>query len=85
MMRKRFDGVSGFSLPTERESWVSPALRLLAAFIASRNDPKSKAFRARLQAAGKATKLALKACDRKLLKILNAMVSDERNYEKQAA
>jgi transposase len=35
-----------------------------------------KALRARLQAAGKAAKLALTACARKLLTILNAMVRD---------
>ena len=44
-----------------------------------------KAFRARLQAAGKPIKLALTACARKLLTILNAMMKNEQNYVKQAA
>ena len=56
----------------------------LAAFIASRYDPKMKAFRARLQAAGKPVKPALTACARKRLTILNAMFRDEKNYAKQA-
>lgn len=56
----------------------------LAAFIASRFDPTLKAFRARLEAAGKATKLALTACARKLLTILNAMLRDGKDYVKQA-
>lgn len=56
----------------------------LAAFIASRYDPMMKAFRARLQAAGKPVKLALTACDRKLLTILNAMEKSGQNYLKQA-
>lgn len=56
----------------------------LAAFIASRYDPMMKAFRARLQAAGKPVKLALTACARKLLTILNAMVKSDQNDMKQA-
>ena len=54
-------------------------------FIASRYDTMMKAFRARLQAAGKPIKLALTACARKLLTILNAMMKNEQNYVKQAA
>lgn len=56
----------------------------IAAFIASRYDPAMKAFRARLQAAGKPLKLVLTACARKLLTILNAMLRDGQNYRKQA-
>lgn len=52
----------------------------LAAFIASRCDPIFKAFRQRLQDAGKATKLAITACARKLLTILNAMFRDQAEY-----
>ena len=55
----------------------------LAAFIASRYDPMMKAFRTRLQDAGKPTKLALTACARKLLTILNAMMKSGQNYVKQ--
>lgn len=57
----------------------------IAAFIASRYDPMMKAFRTRLQAAGKAVKLALTACARKLLTILNAMEKSGKNYVKQQA
>ena len=56
----------------------------LAAFIASRHDPMMKAFRARLQAAGKPIKLALTACARKLLTIINAMIRHGKDYEKHA-
>lgn len=56
----------------------------LAAFIASRYDPRLKAFRARLQAAGKPFKLAIIACARKLVTILNAMLRDGTDYAKQA-
>ena len=55
----------------------------IAAFIASRYDPMMKAFRTRLQAAGKAVKLALTARARKLLTILNAMMKSGQNYVKQ--
>jgi transposase len=57
----------------------------IAAFIASRYDPAMKAFRARLEAAGKPFKLALTACARKLLTVLNAIVRDRENYRKQPA
>lgn len=56
----------------------------LAAFIASRHDPRIKAFRARLQDAGKPPKLAIIACARKLLTILNAMLRDGTDYSKPA-
>jgi transposase len=52
----------------------------LAAFVASRCDPRIRAFRARLQAAGKPLKVALVACARKLLTILDAMVRTGRDY-----
>ena len=54
----------------------------LAAFIASRHDPRIKAFRATLQDAGKPPKLAIIACARKLLTILNAMLRDATDYAK---
>jgi transposase len=56
----------------------------LAAFIASRYDPRLKAFRARLQNAGKPFKLAITACARKLITILNAMLRDGTAYAKPA-
>ncbi len=45
----------------------------MAALVASRHNPVIKAFYQRLLAAGKPKKLALTACARKLLTILNAM------------
>lgn len=57
----------------------------LAAFSASRFDPALKAFRTRLEAAGKPPKLAILACARKLLTILNAMIRDAKDYTKQTA
>jgi transposase len=53
----------------------------LAAFIASRCDPELKAFRNRLEAAGKPFKVAIIAVARKLLTILNAMIRDGREYQ----
>lgn len=55
----------------------------LAAFVASRYDPAIKAFRKRLQDAGKPVKVALTACARKLLTILNAMCKNGKNFLKQ--
>lgn len=52
----------------------------IAGFIASRYAPNLKAFRERLQAAGKPTKLAIVACARKLLTILNAMIRDKKPF-----
>jgi len=48
----------------------------LGAFIARRYDPHMKAFYERLRAAGKPFKVAMVACMRKLLVILNAKVRD---------
>ncbi len=57
----------------------------LAGFIASRYDPKLKAFRSRLEAKGKPPKLAIVATARKLLTILNAMTRDRVDYKIAAA
>jgi transposase len=46
----------------------------MAALVATRKNPVIRAFYQRLSQAGKAKKLALTACMRKLLTILNAMV-----------
>lgn len=51
-----------------------------AAFIASRHDPRLRAFRERLQNAGKPFKLAIIATARKLLTILNAMIKNATDY-----
>jgi len=52
----------------------------LAGFIASRYDPRLRAFRKRLEDAGKPTKVAIVAVARKLLTILNAMFRDDKDY-----
>jgi transposase len=52
----------------------------LAGFIASRYDPRLRAFRTRLEAAGKPPKVAIVAVARKLLTILNAMFRDDKDY-----
>jgi transposase len=57
----------------------------LAGFIASRHDPRLRAFRARLQDNGKPVKLAITACARKLLTILNAMMREGKDYLGQSA
>jgi transposase len=52
----------------------------MAALVASRFNPVIKAFYARLLAAGKPKKLALTACARKLLTILNAMAKSRKAF-----
>lgn len=57
----------------------------LAAFVAGRHDPRIRAFRDRLAAAGKPRKQVVVACARKLLTILNAMVRDQTDYRTATA
>lgn len=52
----------------------------MATLTAVRFNPVLKAFYARLRGNGKAAKVALVACMRKLLTILNAMVRDNRRW-----
>ncbi len=52
----------------------------MAALVASRCNPVIRAFYQRLCAAGKAKKVALTACMRKLLTILNAMVKHRKPW-----
>jgi len=52
----------------------------LAAFVGPRSDPALKTFRQRLEAAGKPFKVAIVACARKLLTILNALIRDDKDY-----
>jgi transposase len=52
----------------------------LAAFVASRCNPAFSAFRRKLEDAGKPAKVAILACARKLLVILNAMARDQRTF-----
>lgn len=57
----------------------------MAALVASRHNPLIKAFYTRLVEAGKPKKVALVACMRKLLVILNAMVRDNRCWDENHA
>lgn len=56
----------------------------MAALVAARHNPILNAFYGRLRAAGKPAKVALVACMRKLLTILNAMVRDGRTWRSVA-
>jgi transposase len=57
------------------------AVLYMAALVASRRNPVIRAFYQRLLAAGKPKKLALTACMRKLLTILNAIVRDRTPWQ----
>lgn len=57
----------------------------MAVLSASRHNPAIKEFHDRLIAAGKTPKVALTACVRKLLTILNAMVRDGKVWQAQIA
>jgi transposase len=52
------------------------AMLYMATLVAIRHNPTLRIFYDRLAAAGKATKLALTAATRKLLVILNAILTD---------
>ncbi len=63
-----------------------PAVRqalYMAALVASRHNPVIKEFYQRLRAAGKPAKVALTACMRKLLVILNAMLKNRTYWNPQ--
>ena len=53
----------------------------MAALTAIRHNPVIAAFNDRLRAAGKPPKLAITACMRKLLVIVNAMVRDQKPWK----
>ena len=57
------------------------AVLYMAALVASRRNSIITTFYARLRAAGKPAKLALTACMRKLLTILNAVLRDRRPWQ----
>ena len=57
----------------------------MAAHVAARFNPVLRAFHARLRAAGKPPKVALVACMRKLLTILNAMIAHQQPWQPRAA
>ena len=53
----------------------------MGALVATRHNPVINAFDERLLAAGKEKKVALTACMRKLLTILNAMVKQQTKWQ----
>lgn len=70
-----------------RAVWVGRAsvrsILYMLALVASRNNSVIKAFYDKLCAAGKAKKVAIVACMRKLLLILNAMTKNNTMWNKQ--
>jgi transposase len=61
------------------------AVLYMSTLVATRHNPVIRAFYERLLAAGKATKVALTACMRKLLTILNAMVKNQQRWQLRVA
>lgn len=87
LTRKQIAALAGLA-PMNRDSGISRGRRVIrggranvraalhmAALVATRCNPVIRAFYEKLVAAGKPKKLALVACARKLLTILNAMAS----------
>src|SRR5256886_19523 len=70
-----------------RTSWGGRAhvrtVLYMGTLVATRHNPRIKAFYARLLAAGKVTKVALTACMRKFLTILNAMLKHRTPWHAQ--
>ncbi|HEX9015237.1 MAG TPA: transposase, partial [Chloroflexota bacterium] len=56
----------------------------MAALVASRCNPAIKAFYERLTSAGKPAKVALVACMRKLLTIMNSMLKHQQSWQPNA-
>lgn len=80
---------SGASIPERSPpSWGSPrsiATAVVGTLVATRYNPVIRAFYQRLLAAGKPRKVALTACMRKLLIILNAMVRQQAPWSASVA
>ena len=57
------------------------AMLYMAALVASKCNPVIRSFYLRLGAMGKPAKVALTACMRKLLTILNAIARDSRPWQ----
>jgi transposase len=57
----------------------------MAALVGSRHNPVLRPYYQRLRQAGKPAKVALTACMRKLLVILNTMLKEERRWEPRIA
>ena len=99
--RKRMDALAGVA-PLARDSGTLRRKRLvcggrapvravlyMSALVAARRNPVIRAFYQRLVAAGKPEKVALIACMRKLLTILNVMMRTntswrQMNYQEMA-
>ncbi len=68
----------------KREAWGGRApvraVLYMSALVATRHNPAIKEFYERLLSAGKPKKVALVACMRKLLTILNALMRDRANW-----
>ena len=58
-----------------------PTVLYMGALVATRCNPVLRDFYQRLQASGKPKKLALTACMRKLLTILNSMVRNDEHWD----
>jgi len=56
----------------------------MGALVATKHNPILRVFYARLRARGKPAKVALVACMRKLLAILNAMIRDNQPWRPMA-
>ena len=63
---------------------AAPVAQYLGAIDSSRYNPVIRVFCQRLLAAGKAKKVALVACMRKLLNTLNSVVKSGRHWDLQA-
>jgi transposase len=61
------------------------AVLYMGALVATRHNPVIRVFYERLLASGKTKKVALTACMRKLLTILNAMVKQQCRWQPRAA
>ena len=72
-----------------RQTWGGRAdvrrVLYMAAHVAARWNPVLRAFHQRLRAAGKPPKVALVACMRKLLTILNAMLHHQQPWQPATA
>jgi transposase len=61
------------------------AVLYMSTLVATRHNPVIHEFYERLLDAGKATKVAMTACMRKLLRILNAMVKNQQRWQLRVA
>ena len=62
-----------------------PSVLYMSTLVATRHNPVIREFYERLLAAGKAKKVALIACMRKLLTILNARVKNQQRWQPRAS